>query len=109
MLSFAEFDSVVEPVLMQQGCDRVSGGDCHGGGIQGTFQLSPAGAKNALFDFNQASLQVSATARSSSRILTRPLAIAAGGSIHSGPQPFLSTSDPDYQAILTWINHGVSQ
>lgn len=109
MLSFAEFDSLVEPVLMAHNCDSVAGGDCHGGGIQGTFQLSPTGAKNSMYDFNQVKLQVSVTSHANSRILTRPLVVAEGGSIHSGPKPFLTTADPGYQAILEWINDGVTQ
>jgi hypothetical protein len=110
MLSFAEFDSLVEPVLQAKGCDSVAGGDCHGGGIQGTFRLSPPGAKSSQYDFNQASLQVSVTSRPSSRILTKPLAIAAGGVPHNGGNTYFpSTADSSYQAILKWINDGVAQ
>lgn len=110
MLSFAEFDSLVEPILQARGCDSVAGGDCHGGGIQGTFRLSPPGAnKDVQFDFDQASLQVSITPPSSSRLLKKPLAVAAGGTLHGGGEFFSSTADPDYQAILTWINNGVPQ
>jgi hypothetical protein len=109
MLSFAEFDSLVEPILVSKGCDSVAGGDCHGGGIQGAFSLSPPGAKNAQFDFDQARMQVSMDPRSSSRLLTKPLAVAAGGTMHAGGEFFPSTSDPDYQAILKWINDGVVQ
>ena len=105
MLSYTEFARTVEPILIRQGCD--AGGDCHGGGIRGTFELSPAGAKDTLFDFRQASLQVSASSPVNSRILTEPLALAAGGTPH-GYKPIASTSDPDYQAILQWIMDGVS-
>lgn len=106
VLSFSEFEQTVEPVLMARGCD--AGGDCHGGGIRGSLELSPAGAKDVQFDFDQVVLQVSATNRPSSPILTEPLAIAAGGTPHS-VKPFASTSDPDYQAILGWIMDGVVQ
>lgn len=109
MLSFAEFDSLVEPILVQRGCDSVAGGDCHGGAIQGTFRLSPPGAKDVQFDYDQARMQVSLNPRTSSRLLTKPLAVAAGGVQHGGGEFFPSTSDPDYQAILEWINHGVVQ
>ena len=105
VLDYDEFVQTVEPVLMQNGCD--AGGDCHGGGIRGTLELSPAGAKDTQFDFNQVSLQVSPTVRDSSRILTRPLAISAGGTPHSGDKPFTSVNDPGYQAIHLWITHGV--
>lgn len=106
VLDFAQFEQSVEPVLMAQGCDAT--GDCHGGGIRGSLQLSPPGAKDARFDFDQVVLQVSASNRTSSPILTEPLALSAGGTPHSF-KPFASTSDADYQAILAWIMDGVTQ
>ena len=105
-LSFEEFEQNVEPVLARQGCDAA--GDCHGGGIRGSYELSPAGAKDVRFDFDQTVLQVSATLRDSSPILTEPLALAAGGTPH-GVKPFATTSDPDYQAMRQWILNGVAQ
>ena len=106
ILDFDQFEQTVEPVLMAHGCDAT--GDCHGGGIRGSLQLSPPGAKDTRFDFDQVVLQVSATSRTSSPILTEPLAIAAGGTPHS-VKPFASTSDSSYQAILAWIMAGVVQ
>jgi len=106
VLDYDEFVLTVEPVLSQQGCD--AGGDCHGGGIRGTFELSPDNAKDARFDFDQAVLQVSPTQRDSSRLLTKPLAIAAGGVPHA-VKVFASVDDPGFQAIHLWIQHGVLQ
>ena len=106
VLSFAQFQASVSPVLERQGCD--AGGDCHGGGIRGTFQLSPTTAKDLAFDFDQVALQTYPTERESSPILTRPLAIAAGGTPHP-VKPFATTSDSDYVAIRTWIMTGVLQ
>jgi hypothetical protein len=106
VLSFADFQSSVSPVLERQGCD--AGGDCHGGGIRGTFQLSPSTAKDLQFDFDQVVMQAYPTVRDSSPILTRPLAIAAGGTAHPF-KPFATTSDPDYVSIRTWIMAGVLQ
>jgi hypothetical protein len=103
-LDWNEFQQSVEPVLIRHGCDAT--GDCHGGGIRGTFELSPPGAKDARFDFDQASLQVTIAPRESSAILRMPLAIAAGGAPHP-VKPFASTSDPDYQALLKWVQDGV--
>ena len=103
-LDFNQFVQTVDPVLVRHGCDAT--GDCHGGGIRGTLQLSPPGAKDARFDFDQVALQVLGSSPAASPILTEPLAIAAGGTPHSF-KPFASTSDPDYQAILTWIMAGV--
>ena len=103
-LDFNQFAQTVDPVLARHGCDAT--GDCHGGGIRGSLQLSPAGAKDTRFDFDQVVLQVSASSPAASPILTEPLALTAGGTPHSF-KPFTSTSDPDYQAILTWIMAGV--
>jgi hypothetical protein len=103
--SYALFQSAVEPVLQRHGCD--AGGDCHGGGPRGALELSPSGAKNLQFDFDQVSLQVNAANPDLSRILTKPLALAAGGVPH-GVKPFASTSDSDYVAIRGWILDGVT-
>ncbi len=105
ILSFEQFEQTVSPVLVQHGCDAV--GDCHGGGIRGSLQLSPPGAKDLRFDFDQVVLQVWASDRAASPILTEPLALAAGGTPHSF-KPFASTADPGYQAILQWIMAGVN-
>ena len=98
------FEQTVSPVLESRGCSAT--GDCHGGGIRGSFQLSPPTAKNIRFDFDQAILQVSASTRDSSPILTEPLALAAGGTPHSF-KPFATAADTDYQAIRSWIMAGV--
>lgn len=103
-LSFTEFVSVVDPILRAQGCDAE--GDCHGGGIRGTFQLSPPGAKDTAFDFQQTAQQVNAADPTASLILTEPLDEAAGGTTHA-VQPFATVDDEDYQAILAWIEAGV--
>ncbi len=103
-LSFERFESDVAPVLMNRGCDAE--GDCHGGGIRGTLQLSPASAKDLRFDFDQVVLQVSATSPDESPILTEPLELGAGGTPH-GFKAFADTSDTGYQAIRGWILAGV--
>ena len=102
-LDFALFASEVEPVLVRQGCDAT--GDCHGGGIRGSLELSPPGAKDVQFDFEQIALQVSATDSPQSPVLTEPLALAAGGTPHAF-KPFATTLDSDYQSILGWIEAG---
>ena len=104
-LSYTRFESEIEPILVRHGCD--AGGDCHGGGIRGTLELSPATAKNVRFDFDQVSLQVSAADPPNSAILTEPLADSAGGTAHQ-LKPFANTGDADYQAILAWILDGVT-
>ena len=102
-LSYEQFEQSVAPVLVQHGCDAT--GDCHGGGIRGSLELSPPGAKDMRFDFDQVVLQVSAATPDASPILTEPLAIEAGGTPH-GVKPFASTADSGYQAIRQWILDG---
>jgi len=105
-LSYEQFEQTIEPILVNQGCDAT--GDCHGGGIRGTLELSPPGAKDVQFDFDQVVLQVFPADREQSPILTEPLALAAGGTPHA-VKPFASTGDPDYQTILSWILAGELQ
>ena len=104
-LDFAQFQQSVQPVLVQHGCDAT--GDCHGGGIRGSLQLSPPGAKDDQFDFDQVALQTSWADPESSPILTEPLTLAAGGTQH-GVEPFASTTDSGYVAIRQWVLDGVT-
>ncbi len=104
-LDYAAFASAVEPILVARGCDAE--GDCHGGGIRGTLQLSPPSAKNSRFDFDQVSLQVLVNDPDRSPILTEPLAAAAGGTAHS-VKPFADTTDTEYRTIRAWVRAGVT-
>ena len=106
MLSYPEYVQLVAPVVSRHGCDAE--GDCHGGGIRGSLQLSPPGAKDTQYDFDQVTLQVWASNRDASPILTEPLALAAGGTPHSF-KPFASTTDSGYVSIRQWILDGVTQ
>jgi hypothetical protein len=103
-LSAEQFAATVEPVLVERGCDAA--GDCHGGGIRGTFELSPETAKDVAFDFEQARRQVNPYALDASPILTKPLAEPLGGAPHSF-EPFASVDDSGYAAIRAWIEAGV--
>jgi hypothetical protein len=101
VLDYQQFQQNVSPVLVQLGCNAM---ECHGGGIRGTYELSP-GASDPQFDFDQTSLQVNPYDKDQSMILSRPL---AGGAPHAY-KPFASTSDPGYQAIRAWILAGAFQ
>jgi hypothetical protein len=105
-LSYSQFTETVAPVLTRLGCD--AGGDCHGGGIRGTLELSPQSDKDPAFDFTQVSLQVNGYDPAASPVLTKPLAEDAGGAPH-GFEPFADTQDADYQTILAWIESGSFQ
>jgi hypothetical protein len=105
VLDFARFQSDVRPVLAQYSCNTAS---CHGGGIRGTFELSPPEAPDAAFDFDQAGLQVDPYDPASSPLLVEPLSETAGGAAHSW-KPFDSTTHPGYVAIRDWILAGEFQ
>jgi hypothetical protein len=103
VLDYGTFATQIDSILTDHGCDNVA---CHGGGIRGTYELSPDTDKNVDFDFNQSSLQVNAGEPESSTLLTKPLAETSGGLAHAGGSAFASTTDPGYQAILNWILAG---
>lgn len=109
VLDYEVFAAEIDTILTAHGCDNLS---CHGGGIRGTFQLSPANDKDVDMDFTQVSLQVDAADPPASPVLAKPLAPEAGGVAHaadSGLFGFTSTGDPHYLAILAWIEAGEYQ
>lgn len=103
VLDFATFRDQVAPVLHARGCSAL--GDCHGGGLRGSFQLSPAHDRDVAFDFEQAVQQVDDLDPSASALLRKPLAEDAGGLPHAHVA-FDSTDDADYRAVLAWIEAG---
>jgi hypothetical protein len=98
VLDFDRFRDEVAPVLVEYGCHAAQ---CHGGGIRGTYELSPTGA-DFEFDFEQSALQVNPYDPDASPILTRPL---AGAAPHAH-EPFADPSHPGYVAIREWIAAG---
>ena len=109
VLDAATYTTDVGPRLSARGCDSIA---CHGGGLRGTFELSPADDKDPDFDFLQVARQVDPIAPALSPILQKPLAPEAGGAVHAADPAvsgFLSTADPDYQLILAWIEAGEFQ
>ena len=106
VLDYESFETNVAPIFTARGCDNLA---CHGGGIRGTFQLSPTSAKDPAFDFEQASLQVDPLDRASSTLLLKPLSEIAGGLPHAGDGPTTtmnSVDEPDYATLRTWIEEG---
>jgi hypothetical protein len=103
VLDYDVFASSIDPLLSAYGCDNPT---CHGGGIRGTFELSPAGNKDFAFDFAQARLQVNGHDPVSSPLIMKPLAPECGGPGHAGGFVFTELDNPDYLAILAWIEAG---
>lgn len=106
VMSYDDFAGTVNPILSAKGCDNLN---CHGGGIRGTFQLSPQDDKDPAFDYAQASLQVFPPEPRESPLVTKPLAAECGGVPHTGGAYFFSLDDPEYLAILMWIEEGEYQ
>ena len=103
VLDYDVFACTVDSLLSAHGCDNAT---CHGGGIRGTFELSPNGNKNIPFDFEQSRLQVNGVDPVSSPLVMKPLAPECGGPGHAGGYVFTELDDPDYLAILAWIEAG---
>ena len=80
------FAMTVSPLLTARGCDTIA---CHGGGIRGTFELSPSDDKNLAFDFLQVERQVDPADPAGSSLLMKPLDPAAGGDVH-GADPAIT-------------------
>jgi hypothetical protein len=109
LVDYDVFASQIDSILTDLGCDNIT---CHGGGIRGTFQLSPTSNKDIDLDFAQTQLQINPDDPVSSPLLVKPLAESAGGVAHAAdPQVFgfMSTADPAYVAILNWIESGEYQ
>lgn len=102
VLDYPTFASTVAPVFTAYGCNTTQ---CHGGGIRGTFALSPEGAEDPAFDFEQARLQVDPYDPTRSALLVQPLTESAGGVPHPW-EPFDSVEHPGYRAIEDWILAG---
>lgn len=103
VLDYDTFSTTIDPILSGLGCDNMN---CHGGGIRGTFQLSPPNDKDPLYDFKQACMQVTPGDPKNSPIVMKPLAEECGGATHGGGAFFFSFEDPNYVAILQWVESG---
>ncbi len=103
LLDAESFRKNVIPVLTSSGCNQT--GPCHGGGIRGTYALSPPMAIDSDFDFEQTIHQVNPYRPGDSPLLRKPLAAHAGGTAHSW-EPFDSPTTPGYLTILEWIESG---
>lgn len=106
VLDYGVFAAQIDSILTDHGCDNTA---CHGGGIRGTYELSPNTAKDIDLDYAQSSLQVNGGDPVVSPLLIKPLTVSAGGLTHAGGDAFTATSDPGYQAILAWIQAGEYQ
>lgn len=102
-LSYETFVTEVSPVLRTAGCN--AGGDCHGGGIRGSYRLSSVEEEDLERDFEETRLQVFPFALDESPLLRKPLAETAGGDRHEY-EPFATADDPRYATLRNWVHGG---
>ncbi len=107
------FKSNVQAILDNRGC---SNGSCHirdkndpfSGGPGGNLRLYECTVELCTADQLQANHDSSAGMSNlvnpvNSLLLTKPLEISISGVQHQGGNIFLNTTDPDYLALLAWI------
>lgn len=112
-LDYNAFKATIQPILDGRGC---SNSGCHyrdkndpnNGGPGGSLRLfnctaDPCTEDEYLSNFDSASGMSNIPNPSDSKLLLKPLAVSAGGIQHLGGDIFLSTGDPDYFTILSWI------
>ncbi|MFQ5579475.1 MAG: hypothetical protein ACE5FZ_02590 [Nitrospiria bacterium] len=107
------FKSAIQPVMDNRGCTQ---NGCHFrdkanpniGGPGGSLRLyictvnDPCTPEELLANHDSSAGMSDIVNPSNSRLLTKPLALP-GGIQHLGGEIFSSTTDPDYLAVLSWI------
>jgi hypothetical protein len=88
------FVSHVLPVFERRGCAAAR---CHGSN-QIPFPLTG----DPDVDFLRTADQVDRAAPATSSLLLKPLAVAAGGTLHDAPTIFHATNDPDFLILAQW-------
>ncbi len=107
------FETTIQPILDARSCSEAG---CHyrdknnpnTGGPGGSFRIFDCSADSCspeqlLANHDSAAGMANLANPTTSKLLTKPLALAAGGVQHLGGDIFMSTADPDYAAILGWI------
>lgn len=109
------FKASIQAVLDSRGCSQ---GGCHFRDKDNPNQGGPGGSLR-IFDCTQnsctdgqilanhdsASGMVNISNPAGAKLLTKPLIESGGGLQHLGGDIFLNRSDPDYVAILGWIEN----
>jgi hypothetical protein len=111
--SFAVYEASIQGVLDGKGC---SAAGCHyrdqddpsAGGPGGSLRLfdcsaAPCDPDHLMANYDSAVGMSNLAIPQSSKLLTKPLAEAAGGIQHLGGDLFTDTLDPGYLTLLNWI------
>jgi len=111
------FATTIQPILdsrgcSQQGCHYRDKNDPNTGGPGGSFRIydcvgNSCTPDQSLANYDSASGMADIANPTGSKLLTKPLALAAGGIQHLGGDIFPSTTDPDYVAMLGWIQNPI--
>lgn len=107
------FKAAVQPILDNRNCSNAG---CHirdkndpfSGGPGGSLRLFECTAEictpeQLRGNHDSAAGMANLVNPADSRLLTKPLILSNGGIQHLGGDIFLSTADPDYLALLSWI------
>jgi hypothetical protein len=107
------FETTIQPILdarncSQSGCHYRDKSDPNSGGPGGSFRIfdctgDSCTAEQLLANHDSAAGMANIANPTTSKLLTKPLALSAGGIQHLGGDIFMSVADPDYVAILGWI------
>jgi hypothetical protein len=116
-LDHTVFAATIQPILDARSC---SGAGCHyrdksnpnTGGPGGSLRIydctgDSCTPEQLLANHDSAAGMANLPNPTTSKLLTKPLALSAGGVQHLGGDILLSTTDPDYATILGWIQNPV--
>lgn len=117
-LDFDTYNTVVSPILLRNTADPLftcARATCHRKGESnaavGGFFLNGIGAgvgtQESVINYLWTLANVDIANPGQSPLLLKPLAEAAGGVLHGGGPIFADTNDPNYQALLNWIQNPV--
>ena len=114
-LNHDTFKNSVQPILDSRGCSQQG---CHfrdksnpnSGGPGGSLRIyectgNSCSPSQLLANDDSASGMANMSDPVNSKLLTKALAEAAGGIQHLGGDIFLSSTDPDYVTLLSWIQN----
>ncbi|MFZ5876356.1 MAG: hypothetical protein ACOYXU_08095 [Nitrospirota bacterium] len=116
-LDQAAFETTIQPILDGRGCSQAG---CHyrdksnpnSGGPGGSFRIfdctgNSCSPEQLLANHDSAAGMANLSNPTTSKLLTKPLALSVGGVQHLGGDIFMSEADPDYATILGWIQNPI--
>ena len=109
-LSLSYFQHEVQPLFLVKRTGNIACATCHAGAASSNFRLQPLKPGTFFWDaeqtqknFDAAKQFVSFGKPLNSRLLTHPLATAAGGDpFHGGGKHFASQRDPEWLVLRDW-------